>query len=207
MARRSTGWCLLALNWGLSLAAAPACRTTPPASAKKAESPSAEYPRWDDADAARFNDLPVLLFFHNQRPPPGTEVLRPVSARGISPVSGGSCREAGISGLARLQRIAAQQGVDAVVNVRATWLGRNIGDHQRFECRTHRGRHSLVWEGALARLPVPVAVPAEVAETVLPADQESDPAARLRRLQSLYYQGLISREEYMERKDGILEEL
>jgi hypothetical protein len=181
------------------------CRTAPPPVAKRPEPPpSAAYPRYDDPDAARFDDLPVLLFFHVQHPPAGTDLLRPVRARGASPIEGGSCREAGIAGLVRLQRIAEQQGADAVVNIRATWRQELIGDDRRFECRVHRGRYSLVWEGALARLPAPVPVPV----TTAPAPEaENEPAARLRKLQSLYYQGLISDEEYLQRKDEILGEL
>ncbi len=199
---RATGTVLALVVGALLLAAG--CRTAPPPVAKKPEPPpSAEYPRFDDPDAARFDDLPVLLFFHVQQPPAGTELLRPIRARGTSPVSGGSCREAGIAGLVRLQRIAVQQGVDAVVNIRATWRGEMIGDDRRFECRVHRGRHSLVWEAALARLPAPPP-PAPAPPATEPGD---DPAARLRRLQSLYYQGLITREEYLQRKDEILGEL
>ena len=193
---------LLSIVVGALLAVA-GCRTAPPPVAKRPEPPpSASYPRFDDPDAARFDDLPVLLFFHVQQPPAGTELLRPIRARGTSPVSGGGCREAGIAGLVRLQRIAEQQGADAVVNIRATWRGEMIGDDARFECRVHRGRHSLVWEGALARLPAPVPLaPAPAPEP------GNDAAARLRKLQSLYYQGLISHEEYLQRKDEILGEL
>jgi hypothetical protein len=184
------------------------CRTAPPPSARAPEPPpSAPYPRFDDPDAARFDDLPVLLFFHSQAPPAGIELLRPIRARGVSPVSGGSCRAAGMAGLARLQRIAVQQGVDAVVNLRATWLGELIGDDTRFECRVHRGRYSLVWEGALARMPAPVPAAPPAASPGPPGDPDADPAVRLRRLQSLYYQGLITRDEYLERKDEILGEL
>jgi hypothetical protein len=193
---------VLALVVGALLLAA-GCRTAPPPVARKPEPPpSAPYPRFDDPDAARFDDLPVLLFLHTQQPPAGTEVLRPIRARGASPVEGGSCREAGIEGLVRLQRIAEQQGADAVVNVRATWRGETIGDDTRFECLVHRGRYTLVWEGALARVPAPT--PAAPGPAPEPGN---DAAARLRKLQSLYYQGLISDEEYLQRKDEILEEL
>jgi len=165
------------------------------------------YIRYDDPDAFVFDDLPVAMYFFPQAPPAGTGVVGPVSATGVSPLERGSCRAAGIEGLSKLQETAARRGADAVVNIRATWDGERLGDRLRFGCRVERGRFHVQWEGALARLPE-----GEEAEARTDGDAGADPvpeetAARLRRLQGLYYQGLITREEYLEKRAAVLDEL
>jgi hypothetical protein len=169
------------------------------------------YPRHEDADAVAFNDLPVRLYFFTQTPPADTKIVKPVRVLFRSVGSGRTCREAGIGGLQKLQRVAVRSRVNAVVNIRATWDGAQLGDEVRFGCRRVGDTYSLVWEGALAAVPetAPAAQPAEDPTSAPPppaADDEST-SARLRELQGLYYQGLITREEFLERRQKILDGL
>jgi len=158
------------------------------------------YPRHNDPDAMVFNDLPVRLYFHSQPPPPNTEILRPIRTRSTIVASQRTCRDAGIEGLRRLQRIAVKYKADAVVNIRATWGGEQLGDDITFGCRLIGNRYTLIWEGALARIP---SLPDEGATTQNPTGD--DASAALRKLESLYYQGLIDKEEFMERREEILD--
>ena len=160
------------------------------------------YPRHNDPDAVVFNDLPVRLYFHSQPPPPNTEILRPIRTRSTIVASGSTCRDAGIEGLRRLQRIAVKYKADAVVNIRATWDGEQLGDDMTFGCRLIGDRYTLIWEGALARIPIS---PDEGATTPNPADDDTSTA--LRKLENLYYQGLITKEEFMERRERILDDI
>jgi len=170
------------------------------------------YPRYDDPDAMVFNDLPVSLFFFPQTPPAGTEVLRPIRARAVIGLERGSCRDAGIAGLQSLQRLAVRSKAGAVVNIRATWDGQPLGDEITFGCRKVGDRYALIWEGALANVPPPIAPDpaagdAGSPEDAQPGDMGEEAAAKLRKLQNLYYQGLITREEFVERRQGILNEI
>ena len=176
------------------------------------------YPRFDDADAVAFNDLPVRLYFFTQTPPADTKIVKPVRVLFKQVAAGKTCRKAGIGGLEKLQRVALRARVNAVVNIRATWEGAQLGDEVRFGCRRINDTFVLIWEGALATLPEqpaaePEAVPAEgtdKAAAELPAQppsEEEKASARLRELQSLYYQGLITREEFLERRKEILDGL
>jgi len=158
------------------------------------------YPRHNDPDAVVFNDLPVRLYFHSQPPPANTEILRPIRTRSTIVATGKTCRDAGIEGLRRLQRIAVKYKADAVVNIRATWEGEQLGDDITFGCRLIGNRYTLIWEGALARIPT---LPDEGATTHDPADDDASMA--LRKLESLYYQGLINKEEFMMRREKILD--
>jgi hypothetical protein len=177
---------------------------TPPAP----ETVLAPYPRHDDPDAVSFNDLPVSLYFFSQSPPPLTKVVKPVRVLFRAVGDGNSCRAAGVGGLKKLQRVALRNRANAVVNIRATWEGRQLGDALQFGCRRVGDTYSLVWEGALASLPetpdAPVPIPEEP-----PAEPPVDDSAsaRLRELQSLYYQGLITREEFLQRRQTILDGL
>ncbi|MFO8072010.1 MAG: SHOCT domain-containing protein [Polyangia bacterium] len=154
------------------------------------------YPRAGENDTAVFDDLPVQLYFAPQSPPSGTEVLRPIRARGAAPADAGGCRRAGIEGLRRLQLIATRHRAEAVVNIRATWNGETACDDTTFTCTLARGRYQVVWEGALARLPEEAG-----------SGEEEDSASRLRELQSLYYRGLITREEFLQRRRVVLDSL
>lgn len=171
------------------------------------------YPRYDDPDAMVFDDLPVKLFFFPQTPPAGTEVLRPIKARAALPVARGDCRETGIAGLKSLQRLAVRHRADAVVNIRATWDGDQLGDELAFGCRKVGDRWALIWEGALARVPAQTEPDEPLDGGVAgegqggPADMGEEEAAKLRKLQNLYYQGLITREEFIERRQEILNEI
>jgi len=166
----------------------------------------APYPRFDDPDTMVFNDLPIQLYFFPQTPPAGTEILGPIRAKAVVANSRGSCRETGIAGLHSLQRRASRHPVNAVVNIRATWRGEQLGDDLRFGCFQDKARHVLIWEGALAKIPEDEVDTDSAGAT--PSDgQDTETAARLRKLQNLYYQGLITREEFIERRDAILGEL
>jgi hypothetical protein len=171
------------------------------------------YPRFDDADAVAFNDLPVRLYFFTQTPPADTKIVKPVRVLFRSVATGKTCREAGIGGLKKLQRVALRARVNAVVNIRATWDGAQLGDELRFGCRRINDTFVLIWEGALATLPEQepeqATPPAEsAAETAAPPPvEEETTSARLRELQSLYYQGLITREEFLQRRKEILDGL
>jgi hypothetical protein len=171
------------------------------------------YPRYDDQDALAFNDLPVSLFFFPQTPPDGTEVLRPIRARAVMGFDRGSCRDAGIAGLKSLQRLAVRNDADAVVNIRATWDGEPLGDELSFGCRRLGDRYALIWEGALARVPAAPAPDPSASDGGAepdppePVDMGEETAAKLRKLQNLYYQGLITREELLERRQEILNAL
>lgn len=171
------------------------------------------YPRYDDPDAMVFDDLPVKLFFFPQTPPAGTEVLRPIRAKAALPVARGDCRETGVAGLKSLQRLAVRHRADAVVNIRATWDGDQLGDELSFGCRRVGDRWALIWEGALARVPAqvepadPVDGGATGGDQDQPGDLGEEEAAKLRKLQNLYYQGLITREEFLQRRQDILNEL
>jgi len=169
------------------------------------------YPRYDEPDATVFNDLPVMLFFFQQTPPTGTEVLRPIRARAVLSTERGNCRDAGIAGLRSLQRQAVRYQANAVVNIRATWDGDPLGDELTFGCRLVEDRYALIWEGALAKVPAEPATPvADEDGGTVPddtADMGEETAAKLRKLQNLYYQGLITREEFLERRQQILNEI
>ena len=170
------------------------------------------YPRHDDPDAVAFNDLPVRLYFFTQAPPAQTKIVKPVRVLYRSVADGKTCREAGVAGLQKLQRVAVRSRVNAVVNIRATWEGAQLGDEQRFGCRRVNGTYTLVWEGALANVPEqavePTPPPTDDPEaTAPPATDEESTSARLRELQGLYYQGLITREEFLERRQAILDGL
>ena len=160
------------------------------------------YPRHNDPDTVVFNDLPVRLYFHSQLPPANTEILRPIRTRSTIVAAGKTCRDAGIEGLRRLQRIAVKYKADAVINIRATWDGEQLGDDTTFGCRLIGNRYTLIWEGALARIP---ALPDEGATTHDPAGDDASTA--LRKLESLYYQGLITKEEFMMRREKILDDI
>jgi hypothetical protein len=168
------------------------------------------YPRYDDPDALVFNDLPVQLFFFSQAPPAGTEVLRPIRARAAMPISRGDCRDTGIAGLRSLQRVAVRHKATAVVNIRATWDKQPLGDELTFGCRVVGGKYGLIWEGAAAL--VPAQAQADTAgdgggDGTTDQDLGEEAGAKLRKLQNLYYQGLITREEFLERRQQILNEL
>jgi hypothetical protein len=169
------------------------------------------YPRHGDPDAIVFNDLPVRLFFFSQTPPEGTVVAKPVRVIfKMVAEEGGTCRDAGIGGLRKLQRVAVRQRFNAVVNIRATWEDEQLGDAQRFGCRRIGDEYRLIWEGALAT--IPDAPPAEKMEPEATSEPEAttepeSTSTRLRELQSLYYQGLITREEFLERRQKILDGL
>lgn len=173
------------------------------------------YPRYDDADAIIFDDLPIKLFFHSQTPPPGTEVLRPIRAKAALPLGRGACRDTGIAGLRSLQRLAVRHRADAVVNIRATWQGQPMGDEVVFGCRRLGDRYALIWEGALARMPAKTAPdPTDIEslnDSPHDAGPKSDPdqevGSKLRKLNNLYYQGLITREELEERRLQLLNAL
>jgi hypothetical protein len=142
----------------------------------------------------------------------GTEVLKPIRARAVLAADRGSCREAGIAGLQSLQRLAVRHKADAVVNIRATWQGEPLGDELNFGCRKLDDRYALIWEGALARVPVEQDTAVEPAADEAPGgddtgDMGEEAAAKLRKLQNLYYQGLITREEFIEKRQEILNEL
>ena len=171
------------------------------------------YPRHEDPDAVAFNDLPVRLYFFTQAPPADTKIVKPVSVLFKSVADGKTCRDAGVGGLQKLQRVAMRSRANAVVNIRATWDGAQLGDELRFGCRRVNGTFVLIWEGALAMVPSPAPAPAPTepavsaaADEPLPGDEEST-SARLRELQGLYYQGLITREEFLERRKEILDGL
>jgi hypothetical protein len=171
------------------------------------------YPRHDDPDAVAFDDLPVRLYFFTQAPPADTKIVKPVRVLFKSVSEGKTCRDAGVGGLQKLQRVALRGRANAVVNIRATWDGVQLGDELRFGCRRVNGTFVLVWEGALAMVPEPAPTPApaepvspEVADQPQPGDEEST-SARLRELQGLYYQGLITREEFLQRRQEILDGL
>jgi len=171
------------------------------------------YPRHDDPDAVAFDDLPVRLYFFTQAPPADTKIVKPVRVLFKSVAEGKTCREAGVGGLQKLQRVALRARTNAVVNIRATWDGVQLGDELRFGCRLVNGTFVLIWEGALAMVPEPAPAPATAEpETPEVADepQQGDDAsasARLRELQGLYYQGLITREEFLQRRQEILDGL
>jgi len=204
-----------ALRLGVAFAslaiAAPCCarlaaELEPPASVLETES----FPRHDDPDAVVFNDLPVRLYFHSQTPPAQTQIVKPVRVLFRTAAQGKTCREAGIAGLQKLQRVAMRNRVNAVVNIRSTWDGAQTGDTLHFGCRRASGELSLVWEGALANVPEEAEPPAPDPAGTQPAEDAgaSDSAsARIRELQSLYYQGLITREEFLERRQKILDGL
>lgn len=170
------------------------------------------YPRHEDADAVAFNDLPVRLYFFTQAPPPETEIVKPVRVLFRSVADGKTCREAGVAGLMKLQRVAVRNRVNAVVNIRATWEGAQLGDEIRFGCRRINGMYVLIWEGALANVPEQAQEPTPQAldepDASVPAAEEGEStSARLRELQGLYYQGLITREEFLQRRQKILDGL
>lgn len=170
-----------------------------------------EYPRAGDPDAVVFNDLPVRLYFFTQAPPEGTAIAKPVRVLFRMVAGGRSCREAGIGGLRKLQRVAVRARANAVVNVRATWEGEPLGDEARFGCRRAGDEYELVWEGALASVPEPpppaAAPPPPAEEAAAPSPPPDTAADRLRELQELYYQGLVTREEFLERRQRILDGL
>jgi hypothetical protein len=171
------------------------------------------YPRYDDQDALVFNDLPIRLFFFSQTPPADTEVIRPVRAKAVLASGSSSCRETGIKGLRSLQRLAVRHGANAVVNIRATWNESPLGNELVFGCRQVGARHALIWEGALATVPVPTEPQTgagggvDTAPDAGTVDQGEEIGAKLRKLQNLYYQGLITHEELLERRQEILNEL
>jgi hypothetical protein len=180
------------------------------------------YIRYDDPDAVVFNDLPVQLYFFPQTPPDNTAVLKPIQVKSVVSAQSGTCREAGVEGLLRLQRLARHYGANAVVNIRSTWDREQLGDEVYFGCKVTRGRYALVWEGTLAKTSNPGGEPAvgtasvpQTADAQDSADAENAEAAkidaqvktRLRKLEELYYQGLISREEYQDRRKHILDAL
>jgi hypothetical protein len=170
------------------------------------------YPRHEDPDAVAFDDLPVRLYFFTQAPPTDTKIVKPVSVLFKTVTEGKTCRDAGVGGLQKLQRVAMRARTNAVVNIRATWDGVQLGDELRFGCRRVNGTFVLIWEGALAMVPEPAPAPAEpaVPEAVDDAPQPGDEeptSARLRELQGLYYQGLITREEFLQRRQEILDGL
>jgi len=171
------------------------------------------YPRHEDPDAVAFDDLPVRLYFFTQAPPADTKIVKPVSVLFKSVADGKTCRDAGVGGLQKLQRVAMRNRANAVVNIRATWDGAQLGDELRFGCRRVNGTFVLIWEGALATVPEPAPAPAtaepatpEIADEPQPGDEESA-SERLRELQGLYYQGLITREEFLQRRQEILDGL
>jgi len=205
-------------TWGLSsvsiaclavIALSPGCLRRPFSTAASAERTTLEaYPRFDDPDAFVFDDLPVKLYFHSQAPPPGTTVIQPVRARSTIVAKNRTCREAGLEGLRKLQRIALRYHANAVVNLRATWQGEQIGDDLVFGCIAVEDKYTLIWEGALAKVPDPPDPPAQEGGTGETAPEGGTTAsARLRELDSLYYQGLITHDEYLERRQRILDEL
>jgi hypothetical protein len=199
--------CALAVATALSACAAGCARL-----ARELEPPAAvtvlePYPRHDDPDAVAFNDLPVRLYFFTQTPPAETKILKPVRVLFRMVAEGKTCRDAGIGGLTKLQRVAMRARVNAVVNIRATWDGAQLGDELRFGCRRVDDTFTLVWEGALATVPEQAPPPEDPpAESTAPAGEDKT-SARLRELQGLYYQGLITREEFLERRQKILDGL
>ncbi len=152
------------------------------------------YPHYDDEDAVVFNDLPVRLYFYSQAPPSQTRIKRPIRAKVTIVAKDGSCRKAGIEGLKKLQRIAVRYKENAVINIRASWNGEQLGDETTFGCILESGLYSLIWEGALADIP-------ESKST------SSNTSSSLRKLEELYYQGLITKEEFQKRRADILSEL
>ena len=203
--RRSLRLCSLALL--AAACAAAACGPRGPAkdAPRLDPAPLEAYPRYEDPEAAVFNDLPVRLYFYVQSPPEGIEVLRPIRVRAAAPAGPGGCRDAAMRGLVRVQRLAARHDVDAVVNLRPTWNGEPLGDELRYGCRLVRDRYALIWEGALARLPAALPSPAPAAAG--DPGGKDDAGARLRELQRLYYQGLITREELERRRRAVLDEI
>src|SRR5512136_1399361 len=91
----------------LSLAAAaPACARLAAERERPASATVLEpYPRYDDADAVAFNDLPVRLYFFTQTPPAETKIVKPVRVLFREVAAGKTCRETGIGGLKKLQRV------------------------------------------------------------------------------------------------------
>lgn len=197
----------LTLAFALSLILSPGCLRRRIAHQGEARVQAEEpYPRFDDPDAVVFNDLPVMLYFHSQTPPAGTEIIRPVSTVSSTIATGDrTCRHAGLEGLRKLQRIAVQREANAVVNIRATWDGKQLGDDLVFGCVPEGDRYSLIWEGALARIPEE-RTDGDI-DSPSPAAPADSPEASLRKLQRLYYQGLITREEFLKRKKKILDEI
>jgi hypothetical protein len=165
------------------------------------------YPRFGDKDAVVFNDLPVRLFFFSQAPPAGTIIAKPVRVIFKTAVEGATCREAGIGGLLKLQRVAVRQRFNAIVNLRATWEGEQLGDALRFGCRRIGRELQLIWEGALANVPPEPATQIQAADETPPAADADDASGRIKELQRLYYEGLITREEFLERRQKILDGL
>lgn len=165
------------------------------------------YPRHDDPDAVAFNDLPVRLYFFTQTPPAETKIMKPVRVIFRAVANGKTCRNAGIGGLTKLQRVAMRARANAVVNIRATWDGAPLGDELRFGCRRVDDTFTLVWEGALATVPEEAPPPDELIAEPPAATEEDKTSARLRELQGLYYQGLITREEFLQRRQKILDGL
>ena len=165
------------------------------------------YPRHDDPDAVAFNDLPVRLYFFTQTPPAETKIMKPVRVIFRTVANGKTCRDAGIGGLTKLQRVAMRARANAVVNIRATWDGAPLGDELRFGCRRVDDTFTLVWEGALATVPEEAPPPDAPSAEPPAATDEDKTSARLRELQGLYYQGLITREEFLERRQKILDGL
>jgi hypothetical protein len=208
---RRTIWDLLSVSIACLavIALSPGCFRRPASTAASARQTTLEaYPRFDDPDAFVFDDLPVKLYFHSQAPPPGTTVIQPVRARSTIVARNRTCREAGLEGLRKLQRIAIRYGADAVVNIRATWQGEQLGDDLVFDCIVIEDKYTLIWEGALAKTPDPPEPPApEAGGAMAPSEAGTAASARLRELDSLYYQGLITRDEYLERRRRILDEL
>lgn len=194
----------------IAIAAAGCARLAAELRPQPAVTELAELPRHDDPDAVVFNDLPVRLYFHSQTPPAQTQIVKPIRVLFRMDGRGRSCREAGIAGLQKLQRVAVRHRANAVVNIRSTWDGALTGDAARFGCRRADGELSLVWEGALANVPAAeeATPPPDEADGQPPDGSPEDSAsARLRELQSLYYQGLITREEFLERRQRILDGL
>lgn len=170
------------------------------------------YVRYDDPDAAVFNDLSIPLYFFPQTPPENTEVLGPVQAKSVLALDRGTCRETGIRGLIGLQRRAKRAKANAVVNIRATWERVQLGDELNFGCHITKGRYALIWQGTLAHIPRDSAS-ADGVDTDWDAPQsatgldDDDVKQRLRTVEELYYQGLISREEYLNKRRKILDGL
>lgn len=170
------------------------------------------YVRYDDPDAFVFNDLPVSLYFFPQQAPKGVEVKKPVRVKSVLSVRKGTCRDAGIAGLVKLQHLAARSKANAVINIRATWAKERLGDDLSFGCRVLRKRYLLVWEGSMATAPAAnqnegKTQSQERSESGRAKIDKGDIDARLRRLQDLYYKGLISKEEMESMRRKILDEL
>ncbi len=174
------------------------------------------YIRYDDPDAVAFNDLAVSLYFFPQTPPKEIAILKPIQVKAVVDADRGSCRDAGIQGLIRLQRLAQRRGANAVVNIRSTWARQQLGDDLHFGCRVTRRRFALIWEGTLARIEEPVGLGSDAGEHTPESDSTAGQGAseepeevrtRLRKLEALYYRGLITRKEFEQQRQKILDSL